>query len=46
VIAQAEYPLAIKRWVRVRKMSDEERRRIYEEDWAQYNRWLTGSAAV
>jgi hypothetical protein len=40
VLVEAEYPLATKRWFRMDRLSEEERQRIYDADWAQYQAWF------
>jgi hypothetical protein len=40
VLAAAEYPLAFERWPQWDTVSPEERQRIYDSDWEQYQRWL------
>jgi hypothetical protein len=40
IISEAEYPLATKRWSRMRALSEEEIRAIYDADWRQYSEWL------
>jgi len=41
LLAEAEYPLATKRWFRIETLSEDEIRAIYEKDWPQYSDWLT-----
>jgi hypothetical protein len=40
VLGEAEYPLAMRRWFRMDRLSEEERQRIYDADWAEYQAWL------
>ncbi len=40
IISGAEYPLATKRWNRLRNQSDEARQQVYDADWKQYTDWL------
>lgn len=40
VIGAAEYPGYMKRWTRIQRLSPEERERIIEADWRQYQEWL------
>lgn len=40
LLSEAEYPLATKRWSRMKAMSDEQRSSIYQRDWNQYVAWL------
>jgi hypothetical protein len=40
VLSAAEYPMATTRWRAVDKMSAEERQKIYDADWKQYQDWL------
>jgi hypothetical protein len=40
LLSEAEYPLATKRWSRMRELPDLERSSIYERDWNQYVAWL------
>jgi hypothetical protein len=40
LLSEAEYPLATKRWSRMKAMSEEERSSIYQRDWNQYVAWL------
>lgn len=41
VLGPAEYPGYGKRWFHIEKLSPEERQRIIEADWKQYQDWLT-----
>ena len=41
LLAEAEYPLATRRWFRIDSLSEDEVRAIYEKDWRQYSDWLT-----
>ena len=40
ILSEAEYPMATKRWGSINKLSDSERQRIYDKDWAQYQQWF------
>lgn len=40
ILSEAEYPMATKRWGSINKLSDSERQRIYDKDWAQYQEWF------
>jgi hypothetical protein len=40
ILGEAEYPLAIRRWFHIERLSAEERQRIYDADWAQYQAWF------
>jgi hypothetical protein len=46
VLAEAEYPLALKRWTRMNELSEQERSSIYQRDWNQYVAWLGRDALV
>ena len=35
ILAEAEYPLATKRWFRIDSLSEDEVRSIYDKDWRQ-----------
>jgi hypothetical protein len=39
-LGPAEYPLYGKKWGRMDRMSEDERKKIIDADWAQYERWL------
>jgi len=41
VIAPAEYPNYSKSILRVRELPADEKQRIFDEDWKQYQEWLT-----
>jgi hypothetical protein len=41
VLSEAEYPLASRKWGRMKGMTDTERQAIYDADWHQYQKWLT-----
>jgi hypothetical protein len=41
VLAAAEYPEATRVWTRIDRLSPEERQQIYDDDWRQYEGWLT-----
>lgn len=43
ILSEAEYPLATKRWSRIRdqSLSEDEVRAIYDKDWRQYSEWLS-----
>ena len=41
VLSEAEYPLASRKWGRMKRMTDDERQAIYDSDWRQYQNWLT-----
>jgi hypothetical protein len=45
VLAEAEYPLAYKRWTRMSTLSEQERSSIYQRDWNQYVAWLGRDAS-
>ena len=40
ILSEAEYPLASKRWSRMKSMAEDEVRAIYDKDWRQYSEWL------
>lgn len=40
ILSEAEYPLATKRWGRMKRLSHEEQQAIYDKDWKQYSEWL------
>ena len=40
LLSEAEYPLATKRWSRMRALSEQKRSSIYLRDWKQYVAWL------
>jgi hypothetical protein len=40
ILGEAEYPLAIKRWFHIDRLTEEERQQIYDADWAQYQAWF------
>jgi hypothetical protein len=40
VLAAAEYPLAFAQWPRWDAVSPNERQRIHDADWEQYQQWL------
>lgn len=40
VLLSAEYPECAKRMFRIDRLSEEERAKIYEADWKQYEKWL------
>lgn len=40
VLSPAEYPLASKKWSKMRNMSKDEVEAIYKKDWEQYQQWL------
>jgi len=42
VLGPAEYPLYMKKWGRMDRMSEEEQKRIIHSDWVQYESWLKG----
>lgn len=41
VLGGAEYPGYMKRLLRIQKLSSDERQRIIEADWKQYQDWLS-----
>jgi len=41
ILGDAEYPLAIKRWFHMDRLSEEECQRIYDADWTQYQAWFS-----
>jgi hypothetical protein len=41
ILGEAEYPLATKRWFHIERLSEEERQRIYDADWSQYQACLS-----
>jgi len=41
LLADAEYPEATRVWSRIDRMTEAERRAIYDADWRQYDEWLT-----
>ena len=41
VLGPAEYPLYTKKMFRIGQLSAEERRRIIDADWKQYQEWFT-----
>jgi hypothetical protein len=41
VLAEAEYPSYTKRMFRIGQLPNEERHRIIDADWRQYQDWLT-----
>jgi len=41
VLSVAEYPGYTKKWFRIDKLPEEERQRIIDADWKQYQDWLT-----
>ena len=40
VLSDAEYPLYTKRWFHIDKLSEDERQRIIDSDWKQYQDWF------
>ena len=40
ILAEAEYPLATKRWSRIESLPEDDVRAIYDKDWRQYCEWL------
>jgi len=40
IISEAEYPMASKKWNKLRNGSDEDRQQVYDDDWQQYSAWL------
>jgi hypothetical protein len=46
LLSEAEYPLATKRWSRMKQLSEQERSSIYLRDWSQYVAWLGRAAAA
>ncbi len=42
VIAPAEYPGYSRSWQEIRQLSPDDRQRIIDADWRQYQAWLSG----
>jgi hypothetical protein len=42
VLTDAEYPSYVKKILGIKDLPDDERQRIIDEDWRQYETWLRG----